>query len=1406
VNLTDFLLALGRNSAQAAVLVAVIVAVQAIFRRRLSPQWRAALWLLLVARLLLPFSSTSAVSIFNWVRWSPVPQEVPIVQAPAKPIAAVVSQRIDPAPEAAGVARERGQRTDAVAVAPRAATPSLTNSSPTPLAVSPARTALPISLAPTVSLTSAIFGAWLAGVMVLSGHLAWSAWRLRRRLAVAPTITDSRVVSALTRCAADLGVARLPAVLEAEFISSPALHGFWRPVLLLPSGFADRFSAQELRFVMLHELAHLKRRDLVLNWMIALLQVAHWFNPLVWFGFARWRTDREIACDALALAVVGVDRGREYGETILRLLDNFSLQGNGPAMVCVLEDKSQLRRRIQMIARFRPASRWSALAAVLIGAIGVVCLTDAKVAPPSQVIAPALSVEAAAPGSKAPVAATPQTEALALDLSPHGRLLTAPDSLGHIYDAIAGQPTFDGLPFNLSTAVILYGDLDGAMCGFPEQVSGIPVGRTFDELHLLHVTRNFEAPGTPVARIRLNYRDGSHHEFTIRYAYEVRKHTHTIYEQQESLLDTENTKIVWRSVNKGTGRNTNSRLIETTFRNPHPEREVVSLDAITTHSLASYAMLAATVSRTNPARPVTPGLRGQDGEHDTRKTFAVTVVDPSGKPVRDARVLPEFGNNAVDILATDANGRATVYYGAKTRQLTISVYVHGFSMIRGIWAPEYPEGAEFRLVKGTTIGGTLVDDEGKPRADLPITAYGADSIVVDAAPAPTVDNLAARTDVAGRWTITGVPDGFDKFVLLVAEGPVRTTFYPDSVPVSRRHAGEVVKTADFFAGNAILRMPRVEAIEGTVENEAGKPIAGAAIAAGLTGQYRPDVNVSSDENGHFSLRGIRSGENALVAKADGYAPITVAMTLPLKKPLKIQLKPEAPVVGRVTDSSGAPVAGVTIKFDGIVGQSAPWQTGGVAWQAETDEKGQFRWAGAPLANFRLSAVKRDLMRLPWIGVDDSNRQALHIQMGPVLQVTGVVTDAATGEPISKYRVVPGAPSGEAVPNLDPDNAHENDNVKGRYSLVIDRPLYVGVKVNDFTVAIIADGYEPAYSRSIRADEANVTYDFKLQKVSQVAGTIQTADGKPVAGATVVSVDDASSITLSGVRVGDIRGISKSVSTDAGGHFALTPNGHDYQIAVGGEAGFAVVPAVEFRKTRTITVRPWGRLEGRWLDWGEPIKDAAVRLSISGPEGAEFSLDSHAVDADGNFRFDHVPPGPVTLNGAAASTPWSSGEIWRAQIEPGATKSTTITTQLHAVTLRLKKTAGVTADISPEQCFVMLRANVVEPEPPPEADTPEKLREWAKRYRESDAGKALLATQPRYMKVSSDGTAQADLVPAGTYRIEGRLIRDRKVFAISDAKTVTIPDRRETTAIDLGEMTLHPEESSNRGEAASPGTL
>src|SRR5690606_2319727 len=150
----------------------------------------------------------------------------------------------------------------------------------------------------------------------------------------------------------------------SELRGGPALFGFLRPRLLVPSEFLHPRHREQLRYMILHELAHYKRGDIPMNWIITFVQTLHWFNPVVWYAFYRMRADREVACDALALRYLTDDEAFAYGRTIISLYETNRPMPAVPGAVGILEDKRHLKRRITMIANFSKATRGRSLAAL----------------------------------------------------------------------------------------------------------------------------------------------------------------------------------------------------------------------------------------------------------------------------------------------------------------------------------------------------------------------------------------------------------------------------------------------------------------------------------------------------------------------------------------------------------------------------------------------------------------------------------------------------------------------------------------------------------------------------------------------------------------------------------------------------------------------------------------------------------------------------------------------------------------------------------------------------------------------------------------------------------------------------------------------------------------------------------
>lgn len=220
---------------------------------------------------------------------------------------------------------------------------------------------------------------WLTGVgLTLTAGVAGYRRKLKsiRAQAVDPTPALLIEIEAARTAA---GLSRTPPVWLSLEVESPAVSGLWRPVLLLPAGFPADFTAAEARLILLHEFSHLKRHDLAQNWLLFALQALHWFNPLIWFSFARLRHDRESACDARVLALDGEDRRADYGNALLKLQQLPAAGGLRLGFLGIFENVSGLRSRINDISRHRRSHpAWQVAGCLLVAVIALFGSTRAQ--------------------------------------------------------------------------------------------------------------------------------------------------------------------------------------------------------------------------------------------------------------------------------------------------------------------------------------------------------------------------------------------------------------------------------------------------------------------------------------------------------------------------------------------------------------------------------------------------------------------------------------------------------------------------------------------------------------------------------------------------------------------------------------------------------------------------------------------------------------------------------------------------------------------------------------------------------------------------------------------------------------------------------------------------------------------
>jgi beta-lactamase regulating signal transducer with metallopeptidase domain len=350
-----------QTSWQAAVLACLIILGHTVFRKRISPAWRYGLWSLLLVRLLMPFPPQSALSIFRVARLEAPRQLLKIVpQRTSVSADSTASETSIPANLPASAIQTESR------VSTLPVTPTLQIEQPNP------------SAGYRWNLTWLQLGAviWLLGVACWSTRLFWTNLRFLSRIKCGVPISDPEILNDFTDCLEVFRIKQRVELIETAAVDSPAVYGLWQKRLLLPQGILNRFSPRELHYVLLHELAHIKRRDLELNWLAVILQVLHWFNPVLWIAFARIRADRELATDALALSRAKLSENTQYGETIIKLAEWFVGPKTTPALVGIAEDKVQIKRRIVMIANAHRKRSWPVVSVAMLLVVAVLALTD----------------------------------------------------------------------------------------------------------------------------------------------------------------------------------------------------------------------------------------------------------------------------------------------------------------------------------------------------------------------------------------------------------------------------------------------------------------------------------------------------------------------------------------------------------------------------------------------------------------------------------------------------------------------------------------------------------------------------------------------------------------------------------------------------------------------------------------------------------------------------------------------------------------------------------------------------------------------------------------------------------------------------------------------------------------------
>jgi hypothetical protein len=1201
---------------------------------------------------------------------------------------------------------------------------------------------------------------------------------MSRWVATGRDCRDPALLDAVRQAACLVGVGRIPSVTELPNLNSPALYGAIRPRLLFPTDLTQRLDPAQLRHVLLHECAHIQRRDIALNWLLAVLQAIYWFHPLVWFAFARLRAERELACDEIALQAAGADESEAYGRTILRLLSSWSRTTPSPGVVGILEDRRDLKRRLLHIAEFRPGRRFGMAAMLVVALAGAVTLTDAQTTTNST------ASKADSTTNLPPVVPLRYTNALAApenkDLSGGGNWAAAP----------RGSNVFGGVHFEIDGLVQLASKSSvGYQREFREYVSlSIPTNR-YGSVHLLAATAWSSEANRRIADVIWRYTDGTLKRSPILYTGHVRDWWRRPFEEPRHVYSKfAKAAALWSSpdaVKNGAA----LRMYRVTLANPEPARTVASLQVQSAMENASLMFLAVSLDPLAPGqRPdPTPDLEPEDPKWTGH--LGVSVIDAgTSNVIGGASVVANVrGDKASGERTYTANGSGvadvlTPAEGARSISVTASAKGYSPTKLTLSFGPTNPMPAfvTVRLHGGLEMGGIILDTAGAPIANAKVHVYrywtGNDSMR-DEGEQSGFGFKDITTGPDGRWEASGIPKNLLNRVGL-------SVTHDDYVQTSIGSISQSPNVeTELLEKRHEIRLVAALKVTGIVVNPDGQPVPNAEVRLGarFSGRSRDG---KTDAAGRFSIGGQAIGETIILAKARGYGPVVEKLNITAATPeVRLTLKAGNRFIGRVVDPDNQPLEGVWVSVDQMHRFDDALSDELADISTRTGADGRWEWDAGPDVEMNFSFGKDGFARKSGIAFKPNAEEQV-VTLGPPRQVEGVVLDEDSGDPVTEFKLEPRGNWWQQ------DDARSFKTADGRFSMALDKEHYDKFHVTSPT-------HEPRDEPIPPAVNGVVQMTLRLKKSEDWSGTVVNANGQPIAGVTVALSGNHGGVSL---QSGHLESHSDSVISVSGpdGSFKLSAVQSPIAVVAASPDGFGVATVDEFRTSRRVRLLPYGRVEGTYR--GRVDDNGTAKLSLqlfTGTGGGYIGVSGdwggfqNPVTAGGTFSFTRVPAGNhqlVRLIQAGANS-WTHAPLKDAPVEPGKTTTVEVTIEGVRVTAQLAYPTGV--DTSGFQRNAMLQSAS------PFRLKPGMTQEQIK----------ALVDNPEFMEamkrvkhfgcaLQSDGSLLAEDIPAGSY--------DLQVFAFEskDGKPVrqfmamqsfTIPEGAENgSTLDLGSLPLVPQ--------------
>lgn len=328
-------------------IVLIILVIKGLFKNILSPTFYYYIWIILLIKLIMPFGPQTPLNISNIYEKLSIQR---FTSANTQPIKIIWPKQLENKKLDESISKDNLESSYKSVIS--------SNSS--------------MHLKAKVSFQRILCYVWMFVLALLIIKIFIDYKNLGKIVKASINNTNKEHKKILNDCMNKMNIRSKVEILYSYKISSPSLCGFFKPKILIPMKVAASVSDEEFKYTIMHELCHLKSMDIFINFIITILSVIHWFNPILLYGFHKMRQDCEFNCDNHAISYLVEGENIQYGNAIIRILELGTASKRIIGTASMIMNNFELKRRISMISKYKKMN----LKGILLGGFIVIILAS----------------------------------------------------------------------------------------------------------------------------------------------------------------------------------------------------------------------------------------------------------------------------------------------------------------------------------------------------------------------------------------------------------------------------------------------------------------------------------------------------------------------------------------------------------------------------------------------------------------------------------------------------------------------------------------------------------------------------------------------------------------------------------------------------------------------------------------------------------------------------------------------------------------------------------------------------------------------------------------------------------------------------------------------------------------------